>query len=395
MISRSFIFKFLFIFALLLISGAIIGCSGSERESKNKNQVFLKVSSNEKTDPVISTDQGALPALKSDKPKKVFHAGVLYWSETIGGQIAMSRGLEKEAENINKRAVEKGLPIVELDIQVAGDGPKGIENQIIQMNKMIDLKKDIIIIQPTDIAAFGQVLKRANQENIPVVAYDQHIIGGRLSCYLTSDNYQAGYLDGEYVASCFDNKYRIKIIIVEYPNVSSTVERVNGFIDALEKMNQSFDIVRTYQAVDPESGIKAASLILRDFPEKGSFDVVFSINDGGGYNIMKALETAGRKEVFFASVDGDPKSIEIIKKNGILKIDSAQFCSELGAESMRAAYSILMGKKVSKKILIPVFPVTFDTIDMFKGWSHPKPEAFKKFWPSLVPVWTGKAKNID
>lgn len=391
-----FFLKFVFIFLIVFLFGGITGCNGPKSSSNTKS------SSNIEQEQHIK-DSASLKKIFFDKSfsrqslvsKQSYNVGVLYWSKTIGGQIAMSKGLEKEAKLINSRASEKGLPRIELDILIAGDGEKGIENQIVQMNSMIDKKKDIIIVQPTDIAALGDVLKKANQSFIPVVAYDQHIIGGFLHCYLTSDNYQAGYLDGEYVASHFSDDKSIKIILIEYPNVSSTVERVNGFIDALEELKQPFNIVKTYLAVDPDSGKKAGVNILMDFPEKGSFDVVFSINDGGGLNIIKALESAGRSEVFFASVDGDPGAIDIIRKKGILKIDSAQFCSELGAETMRSAYSILRGEKICKKKLIPVFPVTIETLDMFKGWSEPKPKAFKKFWPSKIPEWTGRVKKID
>jgi ribose transport system substrate-binding protein len=328
--------------------------------------------------------------------KKIYKAGVLYWSRTISGQLAMSRGLEEEALKINRTARAQGGYLIDLDIKAAGDGISGIENQIHQMNQMISDKKDIIIVQPTDIAALGPVLKKANKQGIPVVAYDQHIIGGDLACFVTSDNYQAGYLDGEYVAHCFEDTRNLRIILVEYPHVSSTVSRVDGFIDAIEEMNQPFSIIKTYLAVDPESGRKAAKEILSDFPEKNSFDVIFSVNDGGGYEIVKALEKAGRKEIFFASVDGDPRAIERIKNNDtILKIDSAQFCQDLGAETMRAAYMVLEGRKVGKKILIPVFPVTSHTLHLYQGWTSPKPGPFKKIWSSLNPEWTGQVKHID
>lgn len=325
---------------------------------------------------------------RNDAP---FVIGVLYWSMNIPGQVAMRKGLEAEAERIN--ADSNGTkPRIILEARVAGDGTAGIERQIAQMNELINSKVDLIIVQPTDIAALREALMRANRAGIPVIAYDQHIIDGKLACFITSDNYQAGYLDGEYVAANFPDNRKLRIILVEYPHVSSTVKRVDGFIDALEQYGQPYEIIKSYIAVEPESGRIAGAEILRDFPKPGSFDVVFCVNDGGGLSILKALEAAGRDEVFFASVDGDPESVEYIRKGKIIRIDSAQFCGALGSESMKMAYRLLNGQDIPKQLLVPPFPVTRETVDMYKGWNAPMPKPFKKPWHSNSPEWNGELK---
>ncbi len=323
-----------------------------------------------------------------------FVVGVLYWSMNIPGQVAMREGLEAEANEINVAAAFQGSPKVELVPFVAGDGEAGMERQIKQMTDLVEREVDLIIVQPTDIAALSKPLQQANQAGVPVVAYDQHILGGQLACFLTSDNYQAGYLGGEYVAANFPADKDLRVVLIEYPHVSSTVARVNGFIDALEAYGQSYEIVRTYIAVEPVGGAKAGAAILRDFPQKGSVDVMFSVNDGGGLAVVEALEEAERDEVFFACVDGDPTSVENIQRGNITRIDTAQFCGELGAESMRTGYKLLLGEEIGKEILIPVFPITRETVDMYKGWTAPLPQPFEKPWHSASPRWTGDVKVV-
>lgn len=319
--------------------------------------------------------------------------GVLYWSMNIPGQVAMRQGLEAEADRINRTRGDK--PGVKLIVHVAGDGEEGMERQVKRMDEFIEMKLDLIIVQPTDIAALGHPLQKANQAGIPVVAYDQYIIGGKLACYITSNNYQAGYLDGEYIASKFPDDQKIRIILVEYPHVSSTVRRVDGFMDALQASEQSYEILKSYYAVEPESGRIAGQQILSDFPEKGSIDVVFTVNDGGGLPIINALTKAGRTEILGATIDGDPDSVEIIKNNGITVIDSAQFCGIMGAEAMKAAYKILLGQEVPNHQLVPVFPITRETLDKYKGWMGPVPSRFKKPWKSKVPYWEGTMEIVS
>ena len=328
-----------------------------------------------------------------DSPYKI---GVLYWSMNIPGQVAMREGLEAEAEAINLRAKASGTRGVELLARVAGEGNEGIERQIAQMSALVEDGVDLLIVQPTDNAALVPPLKAANSAGIPVIAYDQYISDGVLASYLTSDNYQAGYLDGEYIAHHFPDDRSIRLILVEYPHVSSTVERVNGLLDALHDRQQRYDILKTYIAVEPESGRAAGKAILADFPEKGAVDVVFAVNDGGGMAVAEILAEAGRSEVFMATIDGDPRSVERIGKGeGLIRIDSAQFCGPLGAEAMKTAYRVLNGEKVAPHILIPVFPVTAETVDKYRGWMGPIPDQFTKPWPSTLAEWKPEPKAAD
>lgn len=311
----------------------------------------------------------------------------------IPGQVAMRKGLEAEAERINAVAKQQGQPALTLIPQVAGDGSAGVENQIAQMFAMVKQKPDIIIVQPTDNAALAEPLRAANQAGIPVVAYDQYISGGTLAAYITSNNHQAGYLGGEYMAAQFEDKTSIKLILVEYPRVSSTVERLNGFLDALRDHGQAYQILKTYEAVEPVAGQLAGKQILRDFPARGSVDAIFSVNDGGGLSVVDALAQAGRTEIMIATIDGDPKSVENIRKRRLTHIDTAQFCGPLGAEALKAAYAIATGKPTPKQLLVPVFPVTRETLSRYPGWGGPIPEKFTKPWVARNPAWEGTVKS--
>lgn len=325
---------------------------------------------------------------------KEFRIGVLYWSGNIPGQVAMSKGLEAEARRVNAEAVAKARPTVKLLIRTAGDGNSGIENQIRQMKELIHTKVDLLIVQPTDNAALAEPLRLANQAGIPVVAYDQYISGGTLAVYRTSDNYQAGHLDGEYIVSRFPKEKQLRIVLVEYPHVSSTVERVNGFLEALEQAGQKYRVLKSYTAVEPVGGAKAGAALLKDFPARGSIDVVFTVNDGGGLAVVDKLAKAGRNEIMVATIDGDPASVKNIRAGRLTVIDSAQFCGPLGAEAFRAAYALLNKEKIPYHALVPVFPITKETLQRYPGWMGPIPAAFAKPWKSSVPQWRGAMRIV-
>ncbi len=328
-------------------------------------------------------------ALAADVEREPYRVGVLYWSMNIQGQVVMRNGLEAEAKQINATARQQGKRGVELTAEVAGDGDEGVERQISQMRAMIASKPDVIIVQPTDNAALAAPLREANTAGIPVVAYDQYISGGRLAAYVTSNNYQAGYLDGEYLAARFPGSQPLRLVLVEYPLVSSTVERVNGLLDALRDQGKSFNILKTYQAVEPVAGRKAGEAILRDFPERNSIDAIFTVNDGGGLAVVDVLAKAGRDEIAVATIDGDPRSVENIRARRLTVIDSAQFCGPLGAAAMKAAYAVAQHQPVAQQILVPAFPITLETLDRYPGWMGPISAPFKKPWAAKQPMWLG------
>jgi len=319
--------------------------------------------------------------------REPYRVGVLYWSTEIPGQVAMRRGVEDRAAIINRSGDAPGVALV---TRVAGEGERGIENQIRQMDDMLALDPplDLIIVQPTDNAALAGPLRRANERGIPVVAYDQYISGGRLACYLTSDNFQAGYLNGEYVAWRFPDDRPLRIVLVEYPHVSSTVERVNGFLDALGHLGQPYRILATFEAVEPVGGRRAGLKILEHFPDRDSLDLVFCVNDGGGLAVVETLVEAGRDEIRVATIDGDPASEANIAAGRLTIVDSAQFCWHLGAEAMTRAWDLLLGRDVPAVVLLPVYPITVETQAGYGGWYADIPAGFTKPWPSETPVWT-------
>ena len=309
-----------------------------------------------------------------------FQVAVLYWSMNIQGQVAMRKGVEEMAQKINQELKNKGDKIVLIPF-VAGDGEAGIDNQIKQFDKVIEMKNiDLIILQPTNSAALVKGLLKANAKKLPVIVYDTYVLEGEMTSYIQSNNYQAGELAGEYLASLYPNDQEIKLILVEYAKVAGPVERVNGFLDALKKEKQLFKVIDTFEAVEPVGGKIAAKKILSKYPMKGSIDAIFTVNDGGGLEIVKQLSGAKRNEIKIATIDGDPESVKNIVQGKLTVVDSAQFCAELGRQSMKIGYDVLRGRTVPRKVLVPTFPITKNTLSKYPGWYGEVPKSFEKPW---------------
>lgn len=309
--------------------------------------------------------------------------GVVYWSMAIPGQVAMRHGLEQEASRLSRQHPARPVRLLPA---VGGEGDRGIQNQLNAMYRFIGKRPNAIILQPIDSAALSRPVQVANHVGIPVLAYDQYVLDGRLASFVTSNNWLAGYLDGEYLVHRFgDPREPLRLVIVEFPYVSSTIERVEGLLDAFHEAKRSYRIVARYEAVEPQAGRVAGEAILRNHPP-GTIDAVFCVNDGGGVAVMEALKRAGRRDVVMATVDGDPRMVAEIRRGGIVGIDTAQFMGQLGAQSMAWTYRMLEGKRVPRQVLLTVFPITRENLDAYPGWNGAVPEIIRKPWAPAEQV---------
>src|SRR3954452_23696138 len=103
--------------------------------------------------------------------------------------------------------------------------------QTAQIENFIMQKVAAIIVCPVDSQAIGGAIRRANEAGVPVFTADIRALQGTVVSHVASNNEQGGRLVGEYLAKALDG--RGKVAIIDYPEVTSSQERVKGFEAAL------------------------------------------------------------------------------------------------------------------------------------------------------------------
>ena len=99
-----------------------------------------------------------------------------------------------DGDNMKKEFESLGYQV---DMQYAEDV---VENQISQIENMITKGVDILVIASIDGEARTEVLDQAENQDIPVIAYDRLIMNSEnVSYYATFDNFQVGVLQAKYV----------------------------------------------------------------------------------------------------------------------------------------------------------------------------------------------------
>ncbi|MEU3030925.1 sugar ABC transporter substrate-binding protein [Streptomyces incarnatus] len=165
--------------------------------------------------------------------------------------------------------------------------------QSAQMQKMIDDKVDVILLDAVDSHAIAGEVTKAKDAGIPVIAYDR-LAEGPISAYVSFDNELVGEVQGRSLLDALGSNVSTakKIVMM---NGSPTDPNAKQFKEgALSELNGKVTIAASYDTTDwkPENAeanmAKAISQI-----GAGNIAGVYSANDGMAGGVIKALKAAG------------------------------------------------------------------------------------------------------
>ncbi|MDE6203690.1 MAG: substrate-binding domain-containing protein, partial [Lachnospiraceae bacterium] len=145
--------------------------------------------------------------------------------------------------------------------------------QIEQVQEMLDMGIDVLIITPVDWEGLTDILTKAREQGTLIVVLDTNVQDSELvDCTITSDNYQAGVIVGEYFLTQHDDA---QVIVMTHDAAISGQQRVKGFVDTVTK-NTDVAIV---EKIECEGQLEIAMPKLRQRIESGVvFDSVFCLN---------------------------------------------------------------------------------------------------------------------
>ncbi|MBZ5752430.1 ABC transporter substrate-binding protein [Metabacillus rhizolycopersici] len=266
--------------------------------------------------------------------------------------VAMGKGAEEAGKELGAEVLVESA---EYDLA----------KQTSQIENFITKKVDVILLNAVDTKGIAAAVLQAKEAGIPVIAVDTNAEGG-VAATVTSDNYQAGQLAGEYVVEQLNGKGNI--VIIDGPPVSAVIDRIQGFEDVIKESGIKV-VAKQNGEGNREKALSVMESVLQANPA-GSIDAVFAINDPEAIGVEIAQEQAGRKDEFFiVGVDGAPEATEAMAKEGSsIMATSAQSPSEMVKKAVEIGMKVKNGEDVEELIKVPVDLVTQDTLDSYKGW---------------------------
>ncbi len=221
--------------------------------------------------------------------------------------------------------------------------------QISQIEDFISRKVDAIIVSPVDSRGIGSGITEANKAGIPVFTADISAEAGKVVSHIASDNVQGGRLAGEYLAKLLNGKG--KVAIINQPAISSVLDRVAGFREAIVK----YPDIKVVADVNGQ-GVRDRSLqvtadVLQANPQ---LDGIFGINDDTALGALDAVNQFNRKGIYIIGYDATPPAADAILKGSPLKADVVQYPKKIGVKTIDIINDFFNDKMVPKNVPVEV-----------------------------------------
>ncbi|WP_316770919.1 sugar ABC transporter substrate-binding protein [Streptomyces sasae] len=165
--------------------------------------------------------------------------------------------------------------------------------QVTQMQKMIDDKVDVIILDAVDAHGIASSVKKAKDAGIPVIAYDR-LAEGPIDSYVSFDNELVGEVQArtllEGLGSNVDTSDKV-IMVNGSPTDPNAKQFKTGAMSELSgkvTIAASYDTDKWDPVIAQKETAKAVAAIGKD-----NVAAVYSANDAMAGGIIKALKAAG------------------------------------------------------------------------------------------------------
>jgi len=188
---------------------------------------------------------------------------------------------------------------------------------------------------------------------------------------VATNNVQAGTIACQYLADEMHGKGNV--LIVNGPQVSSVIDRVNGCKEVIAK-NQGMKLLSSDQDAkgSRDGGMSVGQTLLTRFQH---VDGVFAINDPTAIGFALAAKQQGRTDFIITSVDGSPDIEAALKDPGMamIKASASQDPYIMARKAIALGIQILNGHPPAQKVLLlPSVLVTRDNVQDYKGWTSPR-----------------------
>jgi ribose transport system substrate-binding protein len=250
------------------------------------------------------------------------------------------------ANLMQEEAAKYGYEIVAL----SGDQDPAKQNN--QLSDFVAQSYDAIFLNPVDSKSAGEGVKKAYAAGIPVFTFDVQVTDEEANklifSHIGSDNYQGGRLAGESMMKATAD--RGKIAIVNLPEVTSCILRVDGFKDYLKEHNSSLQIVTELSGKGNRNDAYAVTTdILQAHP---AIVGIFAINDPSALGAYAAVKKANKlSQIALVGFDASPAGKQAVFEKKLYD-SPQQFPRKMAKGTVQAFIRYLEGEDLPKNNFI-------------------------------------------
>lgn len=201
---------------------------------------------------------------------------------------------QRDKSEFLKKAEELGAVV---DMQTAQDDE---EKQISQIEGMVIKGVDVLVVVPLNSKSLVEVLNKAHDAGIKIIAYDRMINDAPIDMYISFDNEKVGFYEAQYVIDAIKDKLgkdqKLKVAYVggsELDNNAFLLKK--GSFEVLKPLIDKGQIEIVYDKFTDGWSPDIAYKSLKEYlnKSKGKLDAVVAANDGTAFGAITALSEFG------------------------------------------------------------------------------------------------------
>lgn len=236
---------------------------------------------------------------------------------------------------------------------------------------LLDQGVDVLVLTPIDSNGITPVVQAANQKGVPVFTLDRGASGGKITCFVETNNKKAGQEAATWIADKLTKRYGKPqgnvVDLVGLVGTTAAADRETGFQAGLKKYPGLKVVAKQEGGFDQEKSLNAMSNILQ---ANSKIDAVFGANDDNTVGALRAIDSANRFQppgskdhILIIGLDGTAQALQAIR-TGKQDATISQNPIKMAERSMGYIKDLLVdGKSVPAHDYWPSQLITKDNID--------------------------------
>lgn len=259
----------------------------------------------------------------------------------------ISKGFQHQFWQAVKAGADKAA--AEYNVTVTFEGPDTeaqVDRQIDMLAAALAKKPAAIGFAALDSQAAIPLLKQAQGDEIPVIAFDSGVDSDIPVATAATDNLAAAALAADKMAELIGGSGKVALVVHDQTSRTG-IDRRDGFVNRMKEAHPQVEIVDIqYGAGDQLQSTEIAKAILTANPDLKGF---FGANEGSAIGVLNAVAEMNRPEVVVIGYDSGVQQKEAIR-SGKMAGAITQNPVGIGYETVKAAVAAARGEAVPKTI---------------------------------------------
>ncbi|MDB5562031.1 MAG: periplasmic binding protein/LacI transcriptional regulator, partial [Hyphomicrobiales bacterium] len=277
-------------------------------------------------------------AMSADMPKKIGYVT----------NYATHEWYQNVIKGMKDRAKQLGI---EFEVR---DANLDVNKEVSAAEDFMSQGIDVLIITPVNEEGVVPLVRRAKEQNIPLVLEGNPVKG--MTTMVAICDYDTGYLAGVEAGKYAKDHLggTAKVMNVGLPLLSATVLRSHGFMDGIKTVVPGATLVNDIDGGgNPDTALAASSAALA---KNADINVIYGINDSSAQGGLQAWKASGRPQDKLLVVGTGGEGLGFINSMNTepsYKIEAAMFPEKEGFSAIDAAVKLFNKESVPEHIVSP------------------------------------------